>query len=79
VWGEQREPNVFHAVRMQVKVEGKPPDDVAAVGRVLDQAGRTVVLEAIGGAHKYTILTDEQTEFVFPAGEAQPRPERVPG
>jgi len=34
-----------------------------------------VVLEAIGGAHKYTILTDEQTQFVFPAGEAQPRPE----
>jgi peptide/nickel transport system permease protein len=75
VWGKEVEPDVFRAQRLWSKPEGERPDDVAAVGRVLEQERRTVILEPVGGARKYTILTDEDTEFQFPIEEVQPRPE----
>jgi len=75
VWGEERQPGVFYARRVVVKPEGKQPDDVTAVGLVLEQQGQRITLELFGGARQYTVLTDKQTVFEFPPGEAQPRPE----
>jgi ABC-type dipeptide/oligopeptide/nickel transport system permease component len=76
VWGEEREENVFHAERIAVRPEGERPDDVAAVGLMVSQEGGTIVLEPVGAARKYTVISDDDTEFIFPSeGEAQPRPE----
>ncbi|MEW6716813.1 MAG: ABC transporter permease [Chloroflexota bacterium] len=76
VWGEQVEPDVFQADKIQVKppLTEKTPGDVAVAGTVVSQDGLKVVIEIPGG-RKYTILTDKGTEFTFPAGEGRPRPE----
>jgi peptide/nickel transport system permease protein len=74
VWGEEIEENVIRAERLVAKPQGERPKD-AYIGLVVSQEGQEVILEPVGGARKYTILTDENTEFQFPAGEAQPRPQ----
>jgi peptide/nickel transport system permease protein len=74
VWGPQIGDDTYRAERMVVKPTGDRPDD-AVFGRVLEQEGRQVILEPVGGARQYTILTDGATEFVFSPEDAQPRPE----
>jgi peptide/nickel transport system permease protein len=73
VWGPQVGEDTYRAERMVVKPTGDRPKD-AVIGRVLAQEGRKVVLEPVGGARKYTILTDDATQFVFSPEDAQPRP-----
>jgi peptide/nickel transport system permease protein len=74
VWGAEVEPDVFQAARVAVNPEGQRPDD-AVVGRVVEQEGRKVIIEPVGGLQKYTILTDGDTQWEFSPAEAQPRPE----
>jgi peptide/nickel transport system permease protein len=74
VWGPEVAENTFRAERMAVNPGGKRPADVSVVGRVLEQEGRTVVLEPVGGARNYTILTGDDTQFEFSPDDAQPRP-----
>jgi peptide/nickel transport system permease protein len=73
VWGPQVGEDTYRAERMVVKPTGDRPKD-AVIGRVLEQEGRQVILEPVGGARKYTILTDDATEFVFSPEDARPRP-----
>jgi peptide/nickel transport system permease protein len=76
VWGEETEPDVFHATRVVARPEGEPPQDVTVTGRIVSQEGEKLELENIGATQRYVIITDQDTEFSFPAvGEVQPRPE----
>ncbi len=76
VWGEQTGEDTYTADAIRVKPAStdERPDDVIVWGNVFTQDGTTVVIEDLND-HKYTILTDENTEFTFPAGEGRPRPE----
>lgn len=75
VFGEALGEDQYRADRLVVQPEGQRPDDVTVTGRVLEQEGRKVVLEPVGGARTYTILTDADTRFEFSYEDAQPRPD----
>ena len=76
VWGQETAPGEYKAERIQVKPPSKEemPADVIVSGKVLTQSGVEIVLEESSG-NQSLIITDEQTQFTFPIGEGQPRPE----
>lgn len=76
VWGEQTEPGVFKASKIQAKpaTNAQPPEDVAVTGFVESQSGFTVVIKDFNDKRS-TIQTDDSTAWNFPPGEAKPRPE----
>jgi peptide/nickel transport system permease protein len=75
VWGEEIEPGVYRADKIQVKppVTAQAPDDVTVVGEVFTQKGQEVTLVDRNNS-RYVIVASRQTEFIFPAGEGEPRP-----
>jgi peptide/nickel transport system permease protein len=77
VWGQETAAGEYAAERIQVnpKASEKMPSDVTVAGKILSQSGYQIVLEQVGGK-QYQIVTDEQTQFSFPVGEGQPRPEQ---
>jgi peptide/nickel transport system permease protein len=76
VWGQEQEPGVFQADKIQVKapITGEVPDDVTVWGDIDSQAGWEIYIKDLNG-NPYTIVASENTAFVFPAGEGKPRPE----
>jgi peptide/nickel transport system permease protein len=50
------------------------PGDLAVRGVIVYQEGNVVTIEDLNG-NKYRLEHSEDTEFIFPAGEGQPRPE----
>jgi len=50
------------------------PAEVVVNGQMLYQEGDQVVIEEVNG-QKYVLLHSDQTEFIFPVGEVDPRPE----
>lgn len=76
VWGEPTEAALYRANKIQVKppINAKTPADAILTGTVISQNGWKVVIEDLNG-NKSTLLTDKDTEWNFPAGEARPRPQ----
>ena len=62
------------------KVQVKPPintaepEGLAVTGTILSQEGDLVIIQDLSG-RRYALQHTENTEFIFPAGEATPRPE----
>jgi len=77
IWGDQVDQAAYTADSIRVKppTTAKPPDDVTISGRVVSQSGRDVIIEDLN-SRKYTISTSSETQFSFPEGEAEPRPEK---
>ncbi|GEM_PF-17306 len=67
----------FSAAKIRVKPERSEaiPDDLTVRGVMLSQKGNEVIIEDLNG-NRYAIYADESTEFIFPPGEADPRPEQ---
>jgi peptide/nickel transport system permease protein len=76
IMGDQVDQLTYTADSIRVKPPSteQPPDDLAIRGRVISQNGRDVVIEDTNG-QQYTINTSSETQFSFPEGEGQPRPD----
>jgi peptide/nickel transport system permease protein len=76
VWGEEIEPGVFLADKIQAKppTTASPPDDVNRIANVISITGTDIKVEDLN-SNKFTVRVQSGTEFSFPAGEARPRPE----
>jgi peptide/nickel transport system permease protein len=75
VWGKETAPGEYLAERVQVKPPNtKPPADVILSGKVYSQSGWELVLEDLSRRKSKVIIT-ETTQFIFPEGEARPRPQ----
>jgi ABC-type dipeptide/oligopeptide/nickel transport system permease component len=75
VWGDEVAPGEFNADKIQVKPPAtRAPDDVVASGEVLSKNGSQITLVDLNN-NKYLINTNPETEWAFPKGEGQPRPE----
>jgi len=68
--------DAYSAEFIQVKPPAKeqPPEDVMVVGEVRQVEGHRVVLVDANDNY-YVIVTDENTEYQFPEGEGESRPE----
>lgn len=75
VWGEMRETDVVNVTEVWVKPKGDRPADVTLAGQVVDQDGKTVVVQPVGSANKYTVHTSDDTRWQYPTEEVQSRPE----
>ena len=75
VRGEETANREFRAVEIQVKppANAKLPQDIAVSGFVDSQDRYTVIIKDFNDT-EYTIQTNEDTVWIFPAGEGKPRP-----
>jgi peptide/nickel transport system permease protein len=76
VWGEQVEPGVINATRIQVKpsTTAIAPDDVTLDSISSDVIGMTIDVKDRNG-NPYTVNTTRETAWSFPSSEGFPRPE----
>lgn len=61
-------------VYVKPDLKAEPPENLVARGVVLSQKGNEVVIQDVNG-DRYVVFADDATEFIFPPGEAAPRPE----
>lgn len=76
VWGEKAEDNVYIASKLRIKpvVTEQVPADVILVTSVIKVVGTDVQTKDINNT-PWVIRTTDTTEYIFPEGEAKPRPE----
>ena len=76
VWGEEIEPGVFNAEKIQVKAPttGQTPADVTVWGDIDSQNGWEIYIKDLNN-NPYTIVSNKNTSFVFLASEGKPRPQ----
>lgn len=76
VWGEEEAPGEFRADRIQVNppLNESPPEDVIIFGEVLSKVGQEVTI-VDRNENKFLVRATQETEFDFPVGLGEPRPE----
>jgi peptide/nickel transport system permease protein len=79
VYGEKTGDTTYSADQVLVKplATQRPDDDVIAVLSTVRVEGRNIIAEDLSG-NKFTIITTENTNFIFPVGEAYSVPEQGP-
>jgi peptide/nickel transport system permease protein len=75
VWGETTEAGVIQASKVQAKppTTASPPADAVLAGVVTSQTGWNISLKDTNGK-PYTVISSPETEWIYPQGEAKPRP-----
>jgi peptide/nickel transport system permease protein len=76
VWGAQNADGQWEATQIKVKPtkSEKKPEDVAYVGSVVSTSGNQINTVDLNN-NKSTIIVNDATQFIFPEGEGQPRPQ----
>lgn len=76
IFGEQTGEGVYQADRIVVKPDptADRPENLTLWGKVLSQSGYDINLEDLNG-NQYTVVTSDESNFEFPPGEGEPRPE----
>lgn len=72
VSGEEGAEGVIEATHVETRPEGERPDDVVE-GDVTKVLGPTIMMEGVGGVHRYTVKTSPETVFVMPQVAERPR------
>ena len=75
IWGREVEQERFVAETVQVKPPSlnRVPEDITVWGRIISQSRWEVVIEDLNN-RTYTVVASENTEWLYPEGEARPRP-----
>jgi peptide/nickel transport system permease protein len=76
VWGTQNADGQWEATQIKVKPAGseKVPEDVAYVGSVVSTRGNEITVVDLNN-NRSTIVANDATQYIFPAGEGQPLPQ----